>query len=285
VDSGWNPQGNITSVALAPDGKSLAVTLLRGAAQDIWVKQLPTGPFSRITFGDTAHSRGSWTGDGRSILYISDAGSGAGVPTMTRADGTGTPRTLLHAPLAFGQASATADGQWFVFRRSVAEAGSGDIYGLKTGDTTLVPLLTTPARELSPTVSPDGRWLAYSSDESGTSEVYVRPFPEVSSARWQASVSGGSLPVWARNSRELFYVNGRQEMASVELKPGSGFVAGEPRVLFPAGDYSLGGNAQVFDVTPDGRRFLMVRPVVGTAETELVLVQNWFEEIKTRVGR
>jgi Tol biopolymer transport system component len=138
---------------------------------------------------------------------------------------------------------------------------------------------------MSATVSPDGRWLAYSSDESGASEVYVRPFPEVASARWQASLSGGSLPVWARNGRELFYLNGRQEMMGVEVKPGPGFALGEPRLLFPAGQYTLTGTSQVYDVSADGRRFVMVRPVAGVAETELVLVQNWFEELKTRVGK
>ena len=91
--------------------------------------------------------------------------------------------------------------------------------------------------------------------------------------------------MWARNGHELFYLNGRQEMMSVELKAGSGFAVGEPRVLFPAGQYTLTGTSQVYDVSADGRRFVMVRPVAGIAETELVLVQNWFEELKARVGK
>ena len=290
VDTTWNSQGTISSIALSPDGKSLAMTLIRGAAQDVWVKQLPTGPFSRITFGDTAHYRPSWTGDGRSVVYINDVGAGAGKPMMSRADGTGAPRVLLESALAFGQALQTNDGRWLVLRRSLGEPGAGDIYAVKTGDTTLVPLLTTPAREMSPAVSPDGRWLAYTSDESGTSEVYVRPFPEVATARWQASVSGGATPVWSRNGRELFYLNPRGEMTGVELKPGPGFSVGEPRVLFSASQYQVGGNAGtinagVFDVSPDGRRFLMIRTVTGPSETELVLVQNWFEELKARVGQ
>jgi Tol biopolymer transport system component len=287
VDTTWQTQGSISSLALSPDGRSLAVTLLRGAAQDVWIKQLPTGPFSRITFGDTAHFRPAWTGDGRSVVYISDIGSGAGNPVLRRADGTGTPQTLLKAQMTFGQVVPTTDGRWLVLRRSNAEAGAGDIYGVKTGDTTLVPLLTSPAREISPAVSPDGRWLAYSSDESGAFEVYVRPFPEVATARWQVSGSGGTLPVWARNGRELFYVNGHGEMTSVALKPGSSFSLGEPRTLFSVSQYTLGigSNAGAYDITPDGRRFVMMRPTAGLGETELVVVQNWFEELKARVGR
>ena len=217
IDTTWNPQGNIGALALSPDGNSLAVTVARGASSDIWVKQLPTGPFSRITFGDTVHFRPSWTGDGRSLVYMNDQGSGAGQPSMSRADGTGTPRQLLHSTMQFAQAFETRDGRWMVLRRSFAETGAGDLYAVKTGDTTLVPLLTTPATEMSPAVSPDGRWLAYVSDESGQPEVYVRPFPDVATARWQVSASGGTLPVWAHNGRELFYVNGRQEMTSIPL--------------------------------------------------------------------
>ncbi len=234
VDSAWDPQGPITSVALSQNGKTLAVGLVRGAAQDIWVKQLPGGPFSRVTFGDSAHFRASWSADGRSLLYLTDRGSGAGLPTMTRADGTGPPRTLASSPYNFVHVIESRDGRWLLLRRTLGEAGNGDIFAVKTGDTVLVPLLTSPAREVSPALSPDGRWLAYESDESGTSEVYVRPFPDVASARWQVSLSGGTGPIWAHSGRELFYLNGRQEMVSTEVRPGPTFSVGETRILFPA---------------------------------------------------
>jgi len=283
IDTSWHVQGSITSVALSPNAKSLAVTVLRGAAQDVWVKQLPTGPFSRLTFGDTAHFRGEWTGDGRSVVYIADLGSGAGDAVLRRADGTGAPQVLVHAKgTTFGQVVPTKDGRWLVLRRSTAEAGGGDLYAVKMGDTAMVPLVTGPARELSPAVSPDGRWLAYSSDESGAAEIYVRPFPDVATARWQVSANGGINPVWARNGQELFYINGRGEMASVALKPGATFSPGDPRALFSVSQFTVNGNAGVFDVSPDGKRFLMVRPVAGLGETELVVVQNWFEELKQR---
>jgi serine/threonine-protein kinase len=285
MDSTWDPQGNIGALALAPDGKSLAVTVARGAASDIWVKQLPTGPFSRITFGDTVHFRPSWAADGKSLIYMNDQGSGAGQPTMSRADGTGSPRQLLRSKLQFAQAFETRDGRWMVLRRSFSETGNGDIYAARTGDTTLVPLLTTPAREMSPAVSPDGRWLAYVSDESGQPEVYVRPFPEVATARWQISASGGTLPVWAHNGRELFYLNGRQEMTSLPITPGASFTSGQPRVLFPAAQYILATNAGAYDVSPDDKRFVLTRAATGGGGTELVVVQNWFEELRTRVGK
>jgi dipeptidyl aminopeptidase/acylaminoacyl peptidase len=179
----------------------------------------------------------------------------------------------------------TSDGKWLVLRRSFAEAGGGDLYAVKTGDTTLVPLLTTGAREMSPRVSPDGRWLAYVSNESGTDEVYVRPFPDVASAKWQVSVSGGTVPMWARNGRELFYLNGKGEMTSLALVPGPGFSVGQPKVLFPASPFVIGNNVGVYDVSPDGKRFVMIRPATGAGESELVVVQNWFEELRARVGK
>jgi Tol biopolymer transport system component len=285
VDSTWDPQGTISSVALSRDGKTLAVGLLRGAAQDIWVKQLPTGPFSRITFGDSAHFRASWSADGRSLLYITDRGTGGGLPYITRADGTGPSRALLSSPFNFVHVTQSLDGRWLLLRRGLSEVGNGDIYGLRAGDSALVPLLTSPAREASPALSPDGRWLAYESDESGTNEVYVRPFPDVGSGRWQVSLSGGNSPLWAHSGRELFYVNGRQEMVSVEVRPGTTFTVGEPRVLFAATSYNISPTYALYDVAPDDRHFLMVRGVAAEAQTELILTENWFEELRARVHR
>jgi serine/threonine-protein kinase len=285
VDTTWDPQGTVNSVSLSPDGKALAVTVLRGTSQDVWVKQLPTGPSSRITFGDSAHFRASWSADGRSVVYVTDRGPGAGLPYQSRADGTGSPQMLASSPMNFIQAIESRDGRWLVVRRAATEAGGGDIYGIKAGDTTVVPLLTSPARETNPALSPDGKWLAYASDESGASEVYVRPFPDVGSAKWQVSLSGGNSPIWARTGRELFHLNSRQEMVGVEIKPGPGFAVGEPKVLFSAAPFDVGGGFQLYDVTPDGRRFVMVRGTAATAETELVLVQNWFEELKARTRK
>ena len=166
VDSTWDPQAILNSVSVSPDGKQLAVGLVRGAAEDIRVKQLPVGTFSRVTFGDSIHNRVSWTADGRSVLYLVGSQS-SGVPAVTRADGTGTPRILYRGPMGFGQAVSSRDGRWLLLRRAVSEEGNGDIYALRSGDSTLTALLATPARETSPALSPDGKWLAYVSNESG----------------------------------------------------------------------------------------------------------------------
>ncbi|MGH7628341.1 MAG: TolB family protein [Gemmatimonadales bacterium] len=204
---------------------------------------------------------------------------------MSRADGTGPPQALLTSPYSFGQVLQSRDGRWLLLRRALNESGSGDIYAVKSGDTTLVPLLTSPAQETAPALSPDGRWLAYSSDESGTPEVYVRPFPDVASGRWQVSISGGTAPKWARSGRELFYLNGRQERVGTAVRPGAAFEVGQPKVLFPASSYILNPTYAIYDVAPDDRRFVMVRSAAATEETEVILTQNWFQELRARAPR
>jgi Tol biopolymer transport system component/tRNA A-37 threonylcarbamoyl transferase component Bud32 len=285
VDPSWDPQGTLNSLALSTDGKTLAVGVGRVGTEDVWVKQLPAGPFSRITFGDTPHFRPSWSADGRSLIYITDAGTGAGLPSMSRADGTGSQQELRSTGANFGQTFQSQDGKWLLLRRSLNEAGGGDIFAMKAGDTTLIPLLTTQARETAPALSPDGRWLAYSSDESGTLEVYVRPFPDVGSGRWQVSLNGGTAPKWSRSGRELFYINGRQEMVSAKLRPGPTFDVDQPEVLFPASSYILSNSYAIYDVAPDDSRFVMARSAAATEETEVILTQHWFEELKARAPR
>jgi tRNA A-37 threonylcarbamoyl transferase component Bud32/dipeptidyl aminopeptidase/acylaminoacyl peptidase len=285
VDPAWQPQGIIASFAIAPDGKSLAVEAVQNGINSIWVKQLPAGAFSRVTFGDTSNLRPTWTADGRSLVYVGNATTPGGLPMTRRADGTGSARTLLQSTWTFGQAFETRDGKWLVVRRSFQEEGQGNIYAVRIGDTTLVPLATSPAIEGDAAVSPDGRWLAYTSNESGAYELYVRPFPDAASARWQVSVAGGSDAVWSRNGRELFFLNGQAELTVVDVAPGSGFSFSPPRTLFSTSPYTAIGPVPSFDVSPDGRSFVFLRETTPTDRNELIVVQNWVDEMRARAKR
>jgi Tol biopolymer transport system component len=282
TDPAWDPQGVIESASLSPDGKALAVGLSRDGRRDIWVKQLPEGPFSRITFGDTSSVRPAWSADGRDVLYVSDrSGSGVGPAYANRADGTGTARLLIaSSKFDIGQIVASRDGRWLVFRTVPVGAGTTDIMGLQSGDTTLVPLVATPAAELYPALSPDGRWLAYASNESGASEIYVRPFPQTATAKWQVSTAGGREPVWGSTGRELLYLNGKGEMVSAEINPSPTFSVGKQRTLFPASDFARPGPVPSFSLSPDGRRLLMVREGEATQQSELIMAENWLEGLK-----
>ena len=281
VDPSWQPQGVVNNFTLSPDGKSLALEVGRNAVTTIWVKQLPTGPYSRLTFSDSGDIRPSWSSDGRSILYLGELNNLGGTPMMRRADGTGEVRHLLPGKSAWGQALQTRDGRWLLLRSSVFLPGGGDVAGVRFGDTTLVPLVNGPALEAKMAVSPDGRWLAYMSEESGELEVYVRPFPDAGSARWQVSAAGGSDPVWSRDGRELFYISATNEMMSAEVERGEAFSITPPKALFPTGPYSVVPPVQAFDVHPDGR-FMLLRETTAAERNELVLVQNWLGEMEQR---
>jgi eukaryotic-like serine/threonine-protein kinase len=143
------------------------------------------------------------------------------------------------------------------------------------------PLLQTPFAERNAQISPDGRWLAYESNETGQEEIYVRPFPKVAEGRWQISVGGGTVPLWAKSGRELFYRNGDSLMsAAVQTTPT--FAAVNPIKLFQGYASSLG---RTFDVSGDGQRFLMIKNNSSRDQpvASMVVVLNWQEELKRRV--
>ncbi len=284
LDPAWQPQGIVSNFALSPDGKALAVDVILNSINTVWVKQLPSGPYSRLTFGDTGNMRPSWSADGRSVLYLGELTTNGGTPTMRRADGTGGTRKLLKAG-RWGQALETRDGKWLVLRSSFQERGKGDIFGMRAGDTALVSLVATAATEADAAVSPDGRWLAYASDESGTAEIYVRPFPDTESARWQVSSAGGADPVWSRNGRELFYLSAQNEMMSVAVAPGATFSISPPERLFSTAPYTPIPPVPSFDVSPDGKRFLLLRETTPTERNELIVVENWTREMRARAQR
>jgi eukaryotic-like serine/threonine-protein kinase len=159
------------------------------------------------------------------------------------------------------------------------------------GDRRITPLMRTTFNVGNGEISPDGRWLAYESDESGREEIYVRPFPEVDGGRWQVSTGGGRRPVWAPNGRELFYQGTDGMVLGVAVTAeGRSFRGGSPAKVVEA-RYFMGDttfNGRTYDVASDGQRFLMIKagPIdEGATPPHLVVVQNWFEELKRRVPR
>ena len=144
------------------------------------------------------------------------------------------------------------------------------------------PLIQTTFNERNGELAPAGRWLAYQSDESGREEVYVRPFPDVDQGRWQVSTGGGRMPLWSRNGRELFYLSSSNVLMGVQVEPGLSWRSTTPAQIlqFP---YFEAGSGRTFDIAPDGRRFLVIKPGGDNTPQSLVVVQNWFQELKRRV--
>jgi serine/threonine-protein kinase len=183
----------------------------------------------------------------------------------------------------------------FTQRLGPAASINRDIWSLTLGDPVPAarPFVTSPSDEPSAEISPDGRYLAYQSDQSGRSEIYVQPFPGMG-RRELVSIDGGSQPAWARSGRELFFVApgpGRTfRMMVVDIRLGDVFTVGKPRVLWEAMSqrYPAGTGGRTYDVAPDGRRFLMTQQRDDGSQppiTQVVLVQNWLEELKRLAPR
>jgi Tol biopolymer transport system component len=151
----------------------------------------------------------------------------------------------------------------------------------------MTPLIQTPFTEALPEISPDGRWLAYMSDDSGQLQVYVRPFPDVNTGRWQVSVAGGNRPVWARNGRELFYASPTGTIMAVPVGTGSTFTSGTATKLFAWPTIAAPGQARTYDISRDGQRFLMVKEAGGDRKdapsATITVVLNWVEELKAKL--
>jgi eukaryotic-like serine/threonine-protein kinase len=280
VDPAWN--GQVQQLALSPDGHRLTVAEVREGRVEMWVKALDAGPLTRLAFEGTYDYRSSWAPDGRSILFVSDL---AGHSALYRipADGSAPLTPFRDDPRAVDEGSLSQDGRWLIFR--IGSGGGRDIYAIRPGlDSTPIPLATTPFEEYSPALSPDGRWLAYASDESRQSEVYVRPFPNAGSAKWQVSREGGTEPMWSHSGRELFYRNAAGDFVAAAVAPGPSFQVTSEKALFAARDYITDNRNHNYAVSPDDRSFLFVRPQPG-ASSRLVVVLNWFQELNAKVGK
>jgi serine/threonine-protein kinase len=272
ADPGW--VGDFATVSVSPEGARLAVGIYEGSGIHMWVKQLPGGPLTRLTFEGQMNYRASWTPDGREVMFISDREGDLNL-LKKRADGSAPPETVLDLERPLQEGYHSADGHWLVYRLSPR-----DIYALSTdGDT--VEVVATSFSERAPALSPDGRWVAYMSDESGRSEVYVRPFPNASQARWQISTTGGGVPLWAPDSRTLYYRTGSGQVYAVTIEPGTTFIAGEQRLLFAAPEMYLGDGT--WDIAPDGERFVAIVSRGLGSDGSFVLVENLGTELRDRV--
>jgi serine/threonine-protein kinase len=278
VDSAF--QGAFSSPAISPDGKQLAITMTTGDGSNIWIKQLDRGPRVKLTFEGPLNDYPAWTPDGRSVTYFSNA-SGPRDLWTKRADGSAQAVLQLHEKRNVLEGLWSPDGKWLVFRTGPGTPGAGDILAIRPGtDTVSVPLVATNFSEFTPALSPDGRWLAYSSNENGPREVYVVPFPNSGTAKWAVSTHGGTEPLWSHRGGELFYRDGAGFLVAVEVKTASTFSMGRSTALFPAAGFTSLPAHQQYAVSPDDRRFLMLRPLGASGGGKLVVVENWFEELK-----
>jgi serine/threonine-protein kinase len=270
----------------------VALDLHAGGKEDIWIWDIVRETMTRLTF-DGLSIYPLWTPDGKRIAFWKQVEANKAGIYWKAADGTGEDEKLSSVPnRGLYPWSWSSDGNTLALFEIDTAAGSLS-YHIGTlsmkGNHEWRPLLNQKYVESQPKISPGGKWMAYASDESGQSEIYVRPFPEVNKGKWQVSTSGGDTPLWSPDGRDLFYRNGDSAMAvSVETEPA--FKAAKPETLFKGTYIRMAGlgDRQPWDISPDGKRFLMIKEPQSTAsagggQRKINIVVNWFEELKQRV--
>jgi Tol biopolymer transport system component len=241
------PAHSYSDVRVSPDGRRLAVEI-QSAQRDLWIYELARHTLTRFTFQHN-NMLPVWTPDGKRVIFCV-ARPGAIDVLSAAADGSGAVQQLATGPQIRNPSSCSPDGKVLAYVE-FDPARKYDIWMLPLeGDRKPRPFLQTPFNETAPEFSPDGRWLAYQSDESGRFEIYVQAFPGPG-GKVPVSADGGTRPRWSSKGQELFYRNGGKMMA-VGVQAGLSFRAGTPRVLFE-GRY---GNQ--YDVMPDGQRFITI---------------------------
>jgi eukaryotic-like serine/threonine-protein kinase len=267
---------------LSPDGRRVAVTIAEQEGQ-VWLYDLARETLSRFTFEGNLNQIPVWAPDGKHIAFYSTK-EGPQNLYWQLADGSGGLERLMTSDYTDIPRSFSPDGQLLAFAEINPTTGF-DIWVLRLSDHKAQPFLRTHFNESAPTFSPDGHWLAYISDESGRYEVYVQPYPG-SGGKWQISTEGGTEPVWNPKGGELFYRSGSKMMA-VDIITQPNFSAGKPRMLFEGSYLFTPATMPYYDVSADGQRFLMIKPNEQSSSSsplnQLVVVHNWFEELKQRV--
>jgi serine/threonine-protein kinase len=270
----------------SPDGTRVALASL-DEGEDLWIWDLPRAMLTRQTIDPGQDWFPIWTPDGRRIVFSSNRGGGPFSIWWQAADGTGAAERLTTS--SQGQQLVTAitpDGTAVVFNETTPTMGFDVMQLALDGTRRVTPLLQTKFDERNAIVSPDGRWLAYESNSSGSFQIYVRAFPNVGGGQWQVSTAGGTRPLWARSGKELFFVGADGTLLRVPVEArGATWNAGTPTKLLERHYYTGDGasGARAYDVSPDGQRFLMIKAPVtdtGAAPPALIVVQHWDEELK-----
>ncbi len=263
------PAADYVDPAVSPDGKRLAISIRRVSEQQLAVYERDRGVLMRIVANGALNAAPAWTPEGKDLLFDSAGPSGKRGIYRILADGSSAPQLLRETAIS-SHVTAVAGSHAAVMVNDPVT--SADLWLLNIGGSyDLRPFKQTAAAERQGTLSPDGRWMAYASNESGRSEIYVEPVPGPG-GRWQISTDGGEQPRWARSAREIFYRNGTK-MMSVPVDVQSAFRAGKAMELFDR-NFDRGGSVDGYDVTPDGQTFVMTRSEQANP-TEIRVVVGW----------
>jgi len=277
------PSFNYSGVRLSPDGKRVALVGVPGADADLWIQDLELGSTARLTFSGKV-TTGAWAPDGKHIVY-----STGKTLWWVRSDGAGQPDRLLDAAEAVAPHSFSPDGRRLALTTLAATTGTfvlsldvSDPEHPKAGK--LEPLASAVFVGPQPAFSPDGRWLAHISNDSGSTEVFVRPFPGPG-GKWQISFGGGFYPTWSADGRQLYYLNASAHLMAVDYTvKGDSFAVGQSREFTPHPTI-LTGITPPYAVFPDGKRVAMYLPETtnDTGSVHVTVLLNFFDEVRRRI--
>ena len=261
----------------SPDGSTLAMTIGTAEQRDIWLYDVSSGASTRLTTEGRTNERAEWTPDGKRVLYRTDRG-GLSTIWARPADLSTDAQPLLSRNELIFEAVISPDGRNIAYQLDTT--GADIYYSALQGDTTPKPIAISRAIESMARISPDGRWITFVTDESGTNQVVVQPFPGPG-ARVQLSTSGGSEPVWSRDGARVFYRGEGAIMAArLRTSPTLG-VLGRDSLFVDHFVHSTNPHAN-FDVSPDGAHLLLLKPA---SEEQLTVVSNWSAEWKAKLAR
>ncbi len=265
----------------SPDGKKIVV-MIEAANDDVWIYDIVRDNFIRLTYQAGSNVAPIWTPDSQKVTYSSNR-AGPYNLFWKPADGSGAEQQLTASEFIEFPCSWSPDGEVLIYSQNHPKTGL-DLWSLPIGEESKpTKFIVTSYNEFAPKFSPEGKWIAYVSDESGQNEVYVQQFPGPG-GKLQISKNGGSFPAWAPNGEKLFYVNDNTMMA-VEISTKPKFEASPPQQLFKSEYLSIGSNPSIpnYDLSPNGDYFVMIRTEQGKAPTRLHVILNWFEELKRLV--
>jgi Tol biopolymer transport system component len=270
---------------LSPDASKLAFDLETNGVGDVWVLDLARHTKTRITFGPQYSADAVWWPDGKSIVFSYGTSGSPDSFYRQNADGTGSKEKLLETPgIVEIPFSVSPDGRNIAYMRNDRRSNTGwDIWALpmfpdKSGEQKPFPVVATNFVEVTPSFSPDGKWLAYANNETGRYEVYIQPFPG-GAGRWQVSTAGGATPNWRKDGKELFFFSTDGQIMAVDVSQnGAGLQLGTPHALFKA--TTVSGPNGPYTVSADGKKFVMNTVLPQSITEPLTLITNWPADLK-----